>query len=127
MTNRLASLVTPTVIGFLIIGTALFGGSQLARYTRPVQKGERPELATVPDAVREADREAIRAAARSFSEAFAKGDAKASASHWTELGVYEDQSGEVLRGRTAIESAFSDFFKEKNPRKMEIQILSIQF
>src|SRR5262245_48620242 len=118
MTNTFAVRATTTVIGLLIVGMAVFGGGQLVQNTTPVQKGERFEVAPVP---READREALRAAARSFSAAFAKGDAKAAASHWTEQGEYEDQSGDVLRGRVAIESAFSNFFKEKKPAKMEIQ------
>jgi uncharacterized protein (TIGR02246 family) len=73
------------------------------------------------------DREAILKSSRDFAQAFAKGDAKAIASFWTENGEYHDESGEVVRGRDAIEKAFAEFFKDKPSTKVEVLIESIRF
>jgi uncharacterized protein (TIGR02246 family) len=73
------------------------------------------------------DREAIRQAARDFEAAFAKGDAKALAAQWTATGEYQEDSGELLRGRTAIEKAFTELFKEKPGSRIQIHIESIRF
>jgi uncharacterized protein (TIGR02246 family) len=73
------------------------------------------------------DRDAIEKSARDFAAAFEKRDAKAIAALWTENGELDDDSGEVLRGRAAIESAYADFFKAQPPGKIEVHIESIRF
>jgi ketosteroid isomerase-like protein len=58
------------------------------------------------------DKETIFSNAKSFVDAFEKGDAKAVAVFWAEDGDYVDLDGRHLQGRTAIEDAFKEFFKE---------------
>jgi len=75
---------------------------------------------------RSADEEAIRAQAKEFCAAFAQGDARAVAAFWTEQGEYQDES-ETLRGRDAIEKAYSEHFKVAPKQSMTIDIESIRF
>jgi uncharacterized protein (TIGR02246 family) len=73
------------------------------------------------------DEEAIRKAARDFSAAVAKGDAKAIAALWAESGEFEDDVGQVLRGREAIEKSYTEMFKEQPGGKLDVKIQSIRF
>ena len=73
-----------------------------------------------------ADREAIRKSSRDFVQAFDKGDAKAIAALWTEQGELY-QGGIAIRGRTAIEEAFRELFKQHPNRRIEVLIGSIRF
>jgi uncharacterized protein (TIGR02246 family) len=81
----------------------------------------------VDDKEREADRQAILKSANDFVQAFEKGDAKAIAALWTEQGEYHDESGEVLRGRAAIEKAYAEHFKAKPKSRIEVDTRSIRF
>ena len=76
---------------------------------------------------KEKDRDAIEKASSEFGKAFAAGDAKAVASFWTANGEYHEESGEVLRGRIAIEKAFAEHFKEKPDGKIEVRVESLRF
>ena len=73
------------------------------------------------------DKEAIAKCAEAFLDAFHKGDAKALAAFWTDGGEYYDDSGVELRGRAAIEKAYTELFKEKPKGKIEIDTQSIRF
>jgi len=79
------------------------------------------------DKERDADSAAIRQSAREFNEAFAKGDAKAVAAFWTAGGEYQGEGGIELRGRDAIEKAFTELFKNQKPGKVEVEIQAIRF
>lgn len=74
-----------------------------------------------------ADEDAIRQNSLAFTKAFEAADAKAVAAFWTENGEYQEESGVLLRGRPAIESAFSKHFKEIPKAKVEVIIDSIRF
>src|SRR5205823_1003259 len=52
---------------------------------------------------------ALQKAAEGFIEAFHKGDAKALAAFWTADGDYTDLTGRQMKGRAAIEKAFTEF------------------
>jgi uncharacterized protein (TIGR02246 family) len=123
---------TRTYVGIAVAMLAVLAGLWIAdRGSVTAQEAKAPKGAKAkrqPAAAtdREADNEAIRRSARDFAAAFEKGDAKAVAAFWTEGGEYYDDSGEVLRGRAAIEKAFADHFKEER-NKMEIDVQSIRF
>lgn len=70
---------------------------------------------------------ALQKTAEAFVEAFQKGDAKAVAAFWTEDGEYTDQTGRKLKGRKAIEKAFTGFFKENKDLKVRINITALKF
>src|ERR1700758_1092871 len=74
-----------------------------------------------------ADKEAIFSNAKAFVDAFEKGDAKAVAAFWAEDGDYADLDGRHLQGRTAIEDAFKEFFKENKGLKLRIDVKSVRF
>src|SRR5262249_2582819 len=74
-----------------------------------------------------ADREAIEKSSREFVAAFNKGDARAVAALYTEQGECHEASGEVFRGRDAIEKAFAGFFKENPKVKIEALLDSVRF
>jgi uncharacterized protein (TIGR02246 family) len=65
--------------------------------------------------------------AEGFVAAFHKGDAKALAAHWTPDGDYTDQTGRTLKGREAIEKAFSGMFAEHKGLKVRVDIGSLRF
>jgi uncharacterized protein (TIGR02246 family) len=73
------------------------------------------------------DKETIFSNAKSFVDAFEKGDAKAVAVFWAEDGDYVDLDGRHLQGRTAIEDAFKEFFKENKGLKLRIDVKSVRF
>jgi uncharacterized protein (TIGR02246 family) len=69
----------------------------------------------------------IRASAKAFVEAFNRGDAKAVAGMWTTDGTLVDETGVSIRGRAAIEKAYTDFLKRNAGRKIESAVLSVEF
>src|SRR5262245_44332917 len=75
----------------------------------------------------EGDEAAIATTAEAFVEAFDKGDAKAVAAFWTPSGDYIDQTGQLFKGREAIEEAFSQFFAENKGLKLGIESESLRF
>src|SRR5690242_9234063 len=64
-----------------------------------------------PSDGRAADEAAIRAGAKAFTEAFARGDARAIAAMWTDSGTLADESGQIFKGRKAIEEQYAALFK----------------
>ena len=74
-----------------------------------------------------AEKTAIINNAKAFVDAFEKGDAKAVATFWAEDGDYVDLDGRQLQGRTAIEDAFKEFFKENKGMKLRIDVKSVRF
>jgi uncharacterized protein (TIGR02246 family) len=65
--------------------------------------------------------------AESFVAAFHKGDAKAVAAHWTADGDYTSQTGKIMKGRDAIEKAFTALFADNKGLKLRIDSLSLRF
>jgi uncharacterized protein (TIGR02246 family) len=65
--------------------------------------------------------------AESFVAAFHKGDAKAVAAHWTADGDYTSQTGKTMKGRDAIEKAFTGLFADTQGLKLRIDSLSLRF
>lgn len=123
MRNKTSFLTTWGLSGVLVV--AMLGSV----YGQAVRPGQRP-AAQAKDGSRpgeESDREALRQAAREFAEAFARGDAKAAASSWTERGEYHGETGEVLRGRAAIEQAYAAYFKEHPKAQIAVEVESIRF
>ena len=89
------------------------------------QAGDRPKAARDDD--RREDRAAIRAAMQSFVKAFEAGNAKDVAGHWTAEGEYEGEAVGTIRGRDALEAAYTAFFA-KNPKvRAETRPESLRF
>lgn len=99
-------------------------GYSAAQEKKAAQTGKQAAAKT---GSRQADEEAIRKQARDFVQAFAKGDAKAIAAMWTENAIFRDDSGEIVRGRAALEKEYADFFKEHPKCQIEVKIVSIEF
>jgi uncharacterized protein (TIGR02246 family) len=70
--------------------------------------------------------DAIRGASAAFAAAFDKGDAKALAEMWTAEGELIDASGQVYRGRPAIEAAYTEFFKQHPNEKINVAVDSVR-
>ncbi len=62
-----------------------------------------------------------------FIEAFHRGDAGALAAFWTEDGDYTDLTGKTLKGRKAIEKAFTEHFAANKGLKLRIDSLALRF
>ena len=105
-------LVAAVAVGVLLVG----------RLPSPVQA---QPSAKADD--RSADRKAITDSSQAFEAAFEKGDAKAVAAFWTEAGEYESDTGEIFRGRAAIEAAFAAHFKAAPKGRCVVRIDSIRF
>jgi uncharacterized protein (TIGR02246 family) len=73
------------------------------------------------------DREAIRSAMRSFVKAFESRDAKALAGHWTTGGEFTNEAGLTVRGREALEKAFSEVLAKTPEAKAEVHPESLRF
>src|ERR1700733_577335 len=83
--------------------------------------------ASTTKATKNKDEEAIRKSAQDFSDAFAKGDAKDIAAMWAEHGEYQDDGNKLLRGRQAIEKAYTELFAEKSGGKLDVDVQSVRF
>jgi uncharacterized protein (TIGR02246 family) len=70
---------------------------------------------------------AIQKRAEAFVEAFHKGDAKGVAACWVAEGDFIDQTGRHVKGRDAIEKAFTEMFAEDKGLKLHIEGLSLRF
>ncbi len=64
---------------------------------------------------------------RSFETAFEARDARALAAHWTAGGELLTESGELVRGRSALEAGFSAFFAETPDVSAEVRPRSLRF
>jgi len=118
-------LATNALLALLAVG--LLGHGQAPRFAalQAVQNKDAPK--TTDDKDREPDREALRKSSAEFVQAFDKGDAKALAALWTEQGEYRDDSGEVIRGRAALEKAYAEQFKARPKARIEVEVRSIRF
>jgi uncharacterized protein (TIGR02246 family) len=91
-----------------------------------LQKSQ-PGVAAHSREMKRADEAAIRRASADFLKLVEKGDAKAVAALWTEEGEYVGDDGTTLRGRSAIEEAYTKAFARKKHEKVEFNIESIRF
>jgi uncharacterized protein (TIGR02246 family) len=91
------------------------------------QNAPRPKNQTTEPDPRRDDRAAIGAAMQSFVKAFGSGDAKLVAGHWTSEGEYESDEVGTIRGREALERAFSGFFTKSPKAKAELDDETIRF
>jgi uncharacterized protein (TIGR02246 family) len=73
------------------------------------------------------DEAAIAANGEAFLAAFQKGDARAVAAFWAPDGTYTDLTGRQLKGREAIEKAFTEFFASNKGLKAGIRSEFLQF
>lgn len=69
----------------------------------------------------------ITSAAVEFVRAYERADAKAIAEMWTPDGDLVDLDGRVIRGRKAIEKAFTELFRENQGQKVRIEVASVRF
>ena len=77
---------------------------------------------------RQADEAAIRKQSQAFTEAFDKGDTTAIGGLCTaNCEYYDDNSGEVFRGRPAVEKSFAELFTQHPQSKVQVNIRSIRF
>src|SRR5262249_19117755 len=77
---------------------------------------------------RRVDKDAVPKLSQEFSTAFEKGDAKAIAALYTEqCEYYDNNSGEIFRGRAAVERAYADLFRKHPKSKVVVQSVSIRF
>src|SRR5260370_37573317 len=65
--------------------------------------------------------------AEAFIEAFHKGDAKALAAFWAVEGDYTDHTGRQLKGREAIEKAFTALFADNKGLKVRVESDALRF
>jgi uncharacterized protein (TIGR02246 family) len=87
----------------------------------------RPAAADQPNGGSAEDKAAIAKNAEGFIEAFQKGDAQAVAAFWAPDGDYTDETGRHMKGRGAIEKAFTKFFSENKGLKVRIDSLALRF
>jgi uncharacterized protein (TIGR02246 family) len=83
---------------------------------------------TAEDPKREADKQAIDKLVKETIQAFDQRDAAAIAANWTTDGEFIRNDGAPIRGRTEIQKAYTDFFKDlKGKSKLEIQVDGLRF
>ena len=68
---------------------------------------------------------AIRRVLDSYVEAFDKNDAAALSRLWTEEAQYEDETGEIYKGRKEIQEAFKQFFSESKGIRLSVSIVKV--
>ncbi|MBL8799643.1 MAG: SgcJ/EcaC family oxidoreductase [Planctomycetia bacterium] len=121
------SLATYGLLALLAAGLLNTGHGQAPRSAvlQPVQSKEAPKA--TDDKEREADRAALRQSTAEFVQAFEKGDAKALAALWTEQGEYREDGGTAIRGRAALEKAYTELFKAKPKARVEVEVRSLRF
>jgi uncharacterized protein (TIGR02246 family) len=72
------------------------------------------------------DLAAVRQTAEGFVKAFNAGDAKALATFWSKDGEYIGPEGTTLHGRAAIETGYTEFFKEHPKARLEFHPESLR-
>jgi uncharacterized protein (TIGR02246 family) len=113
-------------IGIVLLGIAVaFGGA--AGNMAIAQAPKSNPSSAAAKAPENKDEEAIRKGAGEFSKAFEKGDAKAIAAMWVEHGEYLDDQNKTIRGRDAIEKAYTEIFEQKKGGKIEVEVKSVRF
>jgi uncharacterized protein (TIGR02246 family) len=70
---------------------------------------------------------AIQKKGEAFVKAFHKADAEALAAFWAPNGEFTDQTGRHLKGRKAIEKAFTQLFSKYKGLKLRTDSLSLRF
>jgi uncharacterized protein (TIGR02246 family) len=90
----------------LILVTATASGLSAEEKQRP---GKSPARPTTENS-QISEEKAIRSTADAFTSAFNNGDAKAIAALWTTDCEYVDETGQIFRGRDAIEKEYAAFF-----------------
>jgi uncharacterized protein (TIGR02246 family) len=90
-------------------------------------KPEAAKAAAGEEPKRSDDEAAVRKATAEFIKAVEKGDAKAVANSWTPDGEYIDDDGTTIRGRAAIEAAYTKAFARNKKLKVELTVESIRF
>jgi uncharacterized protein (TIGR02246 family) len=90
---------------------------------------EKPSLAAAEAAEpkRKTDEDAIRKLSAELTAALEKGDAKTLAALWTEEGEYVGHDGTTVRGRAALEAAYTKHFTKAPKVKVEATIDAIRF
>ena len=68
------------------------------------------------------DEAAIRQTLDTYVEAFNNNDSVALSNLWSEDAEYEDETGEIYRGRKEIQEAFKQFFSENKGIRLKISI-----
>jgi uncharacterized protein (TIGR02246 family) len=71
------------------------------------------------------DEAAIRQTLDSYVEAFNNNDSVALSNLWSEDAEYEDETGEIYRGRKEIQEAFKQFFSENRGVRLKISVEKI--
>jgi uncharacterized protein (TIGR02246 family) len=111
--------------GGVLIALIAFGISPPLRSADEEEAGQKKPKAKAPK--RGDDEAGIRKATAEFLKAVEKGDAKAVAAAWTENGEYIDEDGTTIRGRAALEAAYTKAFAGKKNPKLEVTVESIRF
>lgn len=126
--NKKVYLAAVTVVT-VALGAFLMAQVPSPRDKQSAQSPQTTEQATAQpnETSRTNDEAAIRKGMSEFIRAVEKGDAKAVAAAWTPQGEYISEDGTILRGRAAIEAAYTKAFAKKSKTKVEITIESIRF
>src|SRR4051794_34825898 len=114
-----ASAVLVALVAFLTIQGRSVSQSKAAEPANALPAKAEAE-ADVKDPKRADDDAAIRKASTDFIKLVESGDAKGVAASWTEDGEYIGDDGTSLRGRAAIEVAYTKAFAKKKRTKVEI-------
>jgi uncharacterized protein (TIGR02246 family) len=110
-----------TLAGTLVVALAVGFG------TAPNKAAPAAAADDTKPPARQADEDAIRQRSAEFMRALEKGDARAVAAFWTEEGEYVADDGTTLRGRAAIEKAYTRFLADNTKLKATGEIDSIRF
>ncbi|HEY1065706.1 MAG TPA: SgcJ/EcaC family oxidoreductase [Pirellulales bacterium] len=116
--------------GFLrgtALGGLLFCALWASAQAQPKPAAVPKAAPAAPDATHAADREAIVQSAKAYEAAYEKSDAAAVAALWTEQGEHENEDGTLIRGRAAIERAFTAFFKDNPPGELDVVVEQVTF
>ena len=76
---------------------------------------------------RPADRIEVRKALDAFTTAFGKGDARAVAALFTAEGEYISDDGTTIRGRSAVEKDYAEFFAKNPENALQVEVESVRF
>jgi uncharacterized protein (TIGR02246 family) len=112
------------IIGLLVVAVATAVGSMAGSGAGQERLGHHP---VAHDARHDAEERAISDNRAAYARAFEAADAKTAAALWTPDGELVEPDGRIIRGRTAIEKDFADFFAENGPVKIRIASDSLRF
>ena len=113
--------------GLTVLGIVACGDATQKQPIAPQRADTPPARDAAPESADTSEEQAVRQTAAAFVKAYNAGDAKAIAAQFTPNAEFQDEQGNLFRGREEIEAEYVAFFKEYPKAHIEIAVDDLRF